>query len=388
MKQTTSVKLLAWLALIFLVAFLLGSGLLYWCGKKDNRQVFVKELEQTTQTLSQYMSEPLAYFAPQEALRIAQTVTFNHKNITEIFVYSEVFQIPLAHIDIPGRKQAELLSCEQPVFFEEELVGKIRITTTRDPEKKFFSPFFLRNLAVFLGVSVIVFLSVWLVLRRYILLPIGRLLDQTHKITQGTMTEPCVWEGDDEFATLGKTIEAMRQKLFARLREVYLEARPDELTGISSRQDFLERIEQDLAQCYEQKQPFSMMMFDLDNFKQINDQYGHTVGDQILNIVSFALKQNLRYGDLFARWGGEEFLLALPGTPKKQAYLLAEKLRQVVFNAPYPQNVHVSASFGVLQAQGTESFQTLLDAADAAMYQAKKRGKNQVVIYDPDNTEL
>ncbi len=116
MKQTTSVKLLAWLALIFLVAFLLGSGLLYWCGKKDNRQVFVKELEQTTQTLSQYMSEPLAYFAPQEALRIAQTVTFNHKNITEIFVYSEVFQIPLAHIDIPGRKQAELLSCEQPVF--------------------------------------------------------------------------------------------------------------------------------------------------------------------------------------------------------------------------------------------------------------------------------
>ncbi len=389
MKQTTSVKLLTWLALTFFVPFLLGSGLIYWYEKKDRQETFVKELQERTQALSTSMSEPLAYFASQEALRIAQVVVFNHKNIVEIFVYSDVFQIPLVHIDIPRRKQGELLSCEQPVDFEGESVGKIRITSTVDSViKDFFSPFFKKILAIFLGMSFIGFLSMWLAFRRYMVLPMSRLLDQTHKITQGTMTEPCVWEGDDEFATLGKTIEAMRQKIFARLREVYLEARTDELTGISNRRDFLERVERDLARCYEQKQPFSLMMFDLDEFKQINDQYGHSVGDQILNIVSLSLKQNLRNGDLFARWGGEEFLLALPGTSKNQAYLLAEKLRRVLFNTPYPKNVHVTASFGVLEAQGTESFQTLLDAADAAMYLAKKRGKNQVVIYDPDNTEL
>ncbi|PIE68457.1 MAG: hypothetical protein CSA21_07395, partial [Deltaproteobacteria bacterium] len=173
-------------------------------------------------------------------------------------------------------------------------------------------------------------------------------------------------------------------KLFHQFSKVHLEARTDELTGISNRRDFLEKVKESLGRCSQENKPFSLIMFDLDDFKQINDTYGHAVGDEVLHIVSFALTKNLRANDLFARWGGEEFLLALCCTSDEQAARLAEKLRQVVCEASYPQGMTVTASFGVAQSQGTATFWELLEMVDKAMYLAKKRGKNCVVVHEGD----
>ncbi len=382
MRQTTATKLLIWLFLTFFIPFLLGSSLVYWYEKKECRHVLIQNLQHTTKKLGECLAEPIASFSPQEGLRVAQMIA-QDQNIVEISVYSNIYQMFLVHIDIPERRNGELFSHEQTVSLEGEAIGKIRITVTSNTIiKDIFSPFLKKILSIFLGMSVIGFLSMGLAFKKYLVIPMRKLLTQADKIGRGDMgDEPFIWEGNDEFATLGKTIEQMREKVFIRFRKMDYQARTDQLTGISNRRDFLEKAKITLEQYRGQNKVFSLIMFDLDDFKKINDKYGHALGDQVLNIVSFSLKNNLRSGDLFGRWGGEEFLLAICSTSQEQAYQLAEKLRLVICNASYPMGILVTASFGVVQAQEEDSFQTLLDKADAAMYLAKKQGKNQVVQY-------
>ncbi len=354
---------------------------MYWHEQEESRRELVQNLHHNAKILAETLAEPVAFFSSQEGLRVAQMVALD-ENVVEIYVYSDVYQIPLVHIDIPERMTGELVSHEQNIFFEGDIVGHIRMAVTaKTIIKEIFSPFLKKILGIFLAMSVLGFLSMGFALRKYMVLPMDKLLIQAAKIGQGNMEESFSWEGDDEFAILGKTIEAMREKLFLRFRKIHLEARTDELTGISNRRDFLEKVEKALALAKKNNQPFSLIMFDLDDFKKVNDTYGHSIGDQVLHIVSVSMKQNLRGGDLFARWGGEEFLLALPGTPEKQACMLAEKLRQVISMAPYPEKIHVTASFGVVEAKDEQFFQTLVDEVDEAMYIAKKQGKNQVVAY-------
>ncbi len=287
----------------------------------------------------------------------------------------------LAYIDIPERRQGELLSQEQTVFREGEAIGKIRITVAPDPViNNIFSPFLQKVLIIFLAMSLMGFLSMGFAFRKYMILPMRKLLKQSNKITLGLMEEPCIWKGDDEFATLGKAFEDMRKRLFIRFHKIHTEARTDPLTGISNRLDFLEKAQKCLHQSSTQNKPFSLIMFDLDDFKEINDNYGHAVGDNVLKLISSNLKKNLRIGDIFGRWGGEEFLLAICLPPDKVC-LLAEKLRQKILGISYPMGIRVTASFGVVHAQKEDSLQTLADKADEAMYLAKKQGKNQVVEY-------
>ncbi len=382
MQRTTTIKLHIWLFFTFFAPFVLGSTLAYVYERGERREELARNLHKTAQTFSECMAKPMAYFSPQEGLRVGQMIALG-EDVVEVFAYADIYQLPVVHIDMPERRKGELLSCERPVVFEGKTIGKIRIVvTTALVIKEMLSPFLKKILIIFLAMSFIGFLMMGLAFRRYLLLPMDRLMEQAHMITSGAMDKPFVWQGNDEFAVLGKIIEEMRKKLFLRFSKVHLEARTDELTGISNRRDFLERARKVLLQCGQKGQPFSLIMFDLDDFKQINDTYGHAVGDEVLNTVSVVMSKNLRAGDLFARWGGEEFLLALCGTSKDQAGQLAEKLREVVAKASYPKNIALTASFGVVQAQEEESFETLLDIVDAAMYLAKKRGKNRVVIHE------
>ncbi len=367
--------------LTFFVPFLLGSSLVYWYEKGKRHQEFVLHFQQLTQSMCNSLNEPLAYFSPQEGLRVAQITIQNHPGIVEIYAYSSVYQMVLVHIDILKRRQDELLSHEQTVFREGKAIGKIRITVSPDTIiNNIFSPFLQKVMIIFLGMSLIGFLSMGFAFRKYMILPMRKLLKQSNQITLGLMEEPCIWEGDDEFATLGKALEDMRKKLFIRFHKIHTEARTDPLTGISNRLDFLEKAQKCLHQSSIQNKPFSLIMFDLDDFKQINDHHGHAVGDKVLKLISLNLKKNLRIGDIFGRWGGEEFLLAICLPPDKVC-LLAEKLRQVILGISYPMGIRVTASFGVVHAQEEDSFQTLTDKVDEAMYLAKKQGKNQVVEY-------
>lgn len=160
----------------------------------------------------------------------------------------------------------------------------------------------------------------------------------------------------------------------------------DELTGIHNRRFFFPEAQAALSSAVRHKHEFSVMMVDLDRFKQINDDHGHSMGDKVLQVTAALLKGQTREGDIVARFGGEEFVLALPNTDLDGAKLLAdrvlESLRGLAFNAG-GQTVHVTTSIGLSALSGLESpdqtdlLETLLRQADQALYFGKAHGRDQ-----------
>ena len=156
----------------------------------------------------------------------------------------------------------------------------------------------------------------------------------------------------------------------------------DQLTGAYSRRYMLEQMERLAALHQRHGQPVCLIMLDLDHFKNINDHYGHPVGDRALVAVVKAVGAELRDGDMLGRLGGEEFLALMPMTDLESAMLLAERLRatlaEVVFTAG-PHSMHLPASFGVAQLAPLESVNAWFRRVDDALYQAKTQGRNAVV---------
>lgn len=158
-------------------------------------------------------------------------------------------------------------------------------------------------------------------------------------------------------------------------------AATDELTGLSNRRSFNERFSAAISSARRHSYPISLIMIDLDHFKNINDTLGHCQGDQVLQNFSDLLREMIRSEDLAARWGGEEFIVILPHTSSDAAAALAERIRNAFeqYSAGDPPMV-LSASFGVTELQGEEDVDAVLRRADDALYRAKHEGRNRVVI--------
>jgi diguanylate cyclase (GGDEF)-like protein len=154
----------------------------------------------------------------------------------------------------------------------------------------------------------------------------------------------------------------------------------DALTGTFNRRALGRRLQADLRQARGLAHPVSAVAFDLDHFKQVNDTHGHAAGDEVLRCVSAAVRERLRQHDTLARTGGEEFLVVLPRARATSAARVAEALRQAVRAAvPVPFGP-VTASFGVVQWDGSEDGELLLARADQALYAAKHAGRNRVEV--------
>jgi diguanylate cyclase (GGDEF)-like protein len=182
----------------------------------------------------------------------------------------------------------------------------------------------------------------------------------------------------------------LNQELEARVaqRTAELErlATTDALTDAHNRRFLMHRAEIEIALARRQQHAVSMVMFDIDHFKQVNDSHGHQVGDRVLVALSQAVTQELRLGDTFARVGGEEFVLLLPRSDAEQAWQVAKRLRAMLeaLDIPAAQGLvlHITASFGVATLQPhTSGVDALYEAADSALYQAKAAGRNCVVAH-------
>lgn len=160
-------------------------------------------------------------------------------------------------------------------------------------------------------------------------------------------------------------------------------ASTDMLTGLNNRRAFFDEAVTKFADYKATETPVSLIMFDVDHFKKVNDVYGHAVGDQVLKHVAQLLQQNLRLGDISARFGGEEFAVLLPNCTVEEAQIVAEKLRGLIADTPTNtdslQVVDLTASFGV--ADIGKTLDEMLNYADQAMYQAKHGGRNLVGVH-------
>ena len=167
----------------------------------------------------------------------------------------------------------------------------------------------------------------------------------------------------------------------ARLhRMVERQALVDGLTGLANRRACSDALHAETARAERLETPLSVVLADLDGFKDVNDAYGHAVGDEVLRAFADVLRETLRESDVAGRWGGEEFLLLLPGAEEEGAAHLAERVRvaladRSIGSAP---QLRVTASFGVAEFAGHPSAEELVAAADSALYQAKRTGKDRV----------
>jgi diguanylate cyclase (GGDEF)-like protein len=165
-------------------------------------------------------------------------------------------------------------------------------------------------------------------------------------------------------------------------------ATTDMLTGIYNRLRFNEYLEREIGGARRYNHPVSLIMFDIDHFKKINDTYGHHTGDRVLQELAKLVSASIRETDIFARWGGEEFMILSPHTDVEQAALLAEKLRAVIEAHRFDEAVPVTSSFGVTQFVEQDSIEGLTARVDQALYQAKGQGRNRVVAAPVPETAM
>ncbi|MDT8344235.1 MAG: PleD family two-component system response regulator [Thermohalobaculum sp.] len=206
-------------------------------------------------------------------------------------------------------------------------------------------------------------------------------------LAMGMGVADCLFHPADPSEFIARVRVQIRQKAYSdQLRDAVSEsialATRDPLTGLANRRDAMARLSEMVARAAATCRPVAVMMLDLDGFKSVNDRHGHAAGDAVLRDIAHRLPVALRAGDLVARVGGEEFLVALPDTGPEQAAEIAERIRLAVERAPVrlaggkPVRVTVSIGLAVHQPGGEAA--ALIDAADAALYASKRGGRNTV----------
>lgn len=153
----------------------------------------------------------------------------------------------------------------------------------------------------------------------------------------------------------------------------------DGLTGLHNHRYLYERLTEQVKHFHRYRTYFSVLMIDIDHFKNINDTFGHLTGDEILRSLAHVLRRMVRETDLVGRYGGEEFLLILEAANETFAFKIAEKIRVEVENYTFPENIRVTVSIGVSTYAEGKTVNELVDQADKSLYEAKRRGRNRTV---------
>lgn len=167
--------------------------------------------------------------------------------------------------------------------------------------------------------------------------------------------------------------------ILVRVNRMQQDALHDVVTGLRNHRYFQTRLREELQRSERQGTPTALLIMDLDDFKRVNDQHGHAVGDAVLHGVAETLGGSARSTDVVCRYGGEEIAMILPSTSREDAVRAAERLREAVAQRPHPRGLKVTISVGVaIYPTHAKQADALITAADTAMYQAKRAGKNRV----------
>ena len=183
----------------------------------------------------------------------------------------------------------------------------------------------------------------------------------------------------NDFELKARVRAALRTK---QLQDLLIEyAHVDPLTGLPNRRALMDRLRREWARMQRCGGELSFIMADIDYFKRVNDTFGHSIGDKVLQEVAKTIARQCRENDLPARYGGEEFAVLIPDTGAAGALRLAERCRREIANIRLPatgDSLHPTASFGVADARGSSNAELLVERADRALYQAKASGRNAV----------
>jgi len=182
-------------------------------------------------------------------------------------------------------------------------------------------------------------------------------------------------------------VQARTKELEEANRKLDLISRTDELTGLPNRRDMLRTIENEIGRVARTRKPFCFIFIDIDHFKDVNDTYGHSCGDEVLKSVSHTIRGMLRKYDVIARYGGEEFLTLLPETDLEGAAIVAERFRKKIEDMTVVYGditIKVTITLGVSLFDSGLGADKSIQMADKALYEGKESGRNKVVVWDPE----
>ena len=170
---------------------------------------------------------------------------------------------------------------------------------------------------------------------------------------------------------------------------LYNAATSDRMTNLFNKYYFISQLKKEISYSKRYGKTFSLLMIDIDDFKKINDTYGHQIGDEALKFVSFKIMNSIRENDIAARYGGEEFTIILPETDAKAAFLVAERIREIVEKEVLElenYKIRITVSIGIATfPDDANDWEAIIKKADERLYKAKKAGKNIVISKDNDN---
>lgn len=238
-------------------------------------------------------------------------------------------------------------------------------------------------------ISLIVFaltLIAALLMQRIIANPLTGLSNLLRKIHDGDYSARSPDNGrKDEIGELQRGFNSMAGKINEHVATLKKLADHDVLTGLHNRQYMDEILNREIDRAGRSSLPLSLIIADVDHFKDTNDTYGHDMGDFVLKSIAGMLSQSIRKTDELARWGGEEFLFILPNTILENAGKLAEKIRIKVEEMHFSVDIKITCSFGIAACDCKEdTVEALLKRADVALYRAKKLGRNRVEVEEKE----
>ena len=225
-----------------------------------------------------------------------------------------------------------------------------------------------------------------LILSYKVFSPLKILLNQAYDFKNNKLEKEYTWTSYDELSLIGKSFESGRNSILTLFKTISLKNEEleklyitDKLTGVYNRHklDMILMEQQNICERY--KQIFGVIIIDINDFKHVNDNFGHQRGDMVLIEIAKVLKNNIRETDTLGRWGGEEFLIIMPQAKENDLYELSKKLKSSIEYHDFKIPKQITASFGCSLYE--TDIDTLIKNADDALYQVKRNGKNGVRIF-------
>ncbi len=316
-----------------------------------------------------------------------------HDPVTRQSLSAPSGRVQFERVDTEGQGEySELCDVSVPILIHGKRSATLRIGVSLTQYLLANGPRIRWKIALFALPFAVLSMLVAMRLSRSFTRPLQVLAVAVSEVSKGNYNVQLPLDRRDELGEVAQAFNMMAVHLKENFAKVSDMANRDGLTGLYNARFFQEALEREVEKTKRTGRPLTLIIFDADRFKRVNDRYGHPVGDHILQQISRLALSVLRGYDVLARYGGEEFIAMLTDTTGAQGIILGERLRKMIEQRPYVTDdgdaIKATVSLGVAQARAPYEKKELITQADQALYRAKETGRNRVLLYKPPLDEI